>query len=100
MKRQVFWSAAALDDFDAVIAHIAAEEPAAARRVAKTIDRAARQLGARAIGRPGRVGSTYEKSVSGLPWIIAYALDDAIGRLIVLRVIHTARDWPKGSWPR
>jgi len=99
VKRQVFWSAAALDDFDAAIARIASEDTAAAYRVADAIDRAARLLGDRAIGRPGRVNGTYEKSVTSLPWIIAYALDDAGARLVVLRVIHSARDWPRGSWP-
>ena len=29
-------------------------------------------------GRPGRVAGTYEKTVSGLPYVIAYELDDTV----------------------
>lgn len=95
--RSLLWSVAALDDFERAIARIATEDQAAARRAAVAIDRAARLLAERPIGRPGRVTGTYEKTVSGLPWIIAYALDD--DRLVVLRVIHSARDWPREGWP-
>jgi plasmid stabilization system protein ParE len=95
--RSLLWSAAALDDFENAIARIAADDREAARRVAAAIDRAARLLAERPIGRPGRVTGTYEKTVSGLPWIIVYTLDG--DRLVVLRVIHSARDWPKEGWP-
>ena len=95
--RSLLWSAAALDDFEAAIMRIAVDDQAAARRVAAAIDRAARLLAERPIGRPGRVTGTYEKTVSGLPWIIAYTLDG--DRLVVLRVIHSARGWPKEDWP-
>ena len=59
-------------------------------------------LGEMATGRPGRVAGTYEKSVTGLRYIIAYALTRRGDREIVsiLRVIHTARDWPDEEWPR
>jgi toxin ParE1/3/4 len=56
-----------------------------------------------AIGRPGRVTGTYEKSIVGLPYIIAYALTSTSTgeeQVAILRVIHAARDWPKGEWPR
>lgn len=95
--RSLLWSAAALDDFENAITRIAADDREAARRVAAAIDHAARLLAERPIGRPGRVTGTYEKTVSGLPWIIAYTLDG--DRLVVLRVIHSARDWPKEGWP-
>lgn len=99
MSRRVEWSASALDDLDQTIAHIARENPAAARKVAAGIGRAAIGLGLRPTGRPGRVPGSYEKSVTGLPYVIAYAVPDG-SRIVVLRVIHTARDWPKGQWPR
>lgn len=52
-----------------------------------------------ATGHPGRVAGTYEKSVSRLPYIIAYALG-ADGRdLVILRVIHTSRNWVADQWP-
>lgn len=101
MKRPVRWSRAALDDLKEQVRHIAVDDPAAARAVAQRIDTAVRLLGERAIGRPGRVGGTYEKSVTGFPYVIAYGLEMMDGRetLFVLRVIHTARDWPSGEWP-
>lgn len=54
-----------------------------------------------ATGRPGRVSGTYEKSVTRLPYIVAYALTERGGREVVsiLRVIHTSRDWVDEEWP-
>ncbi len=54
-----------------------------------------------ATGHPGRVAGTYEKSVGGSPYIIVYAIDrtDAAEVVVVLHVIHTARDWRAGAWP-
>ena len=39
----------------------------------------------------------------GLPYIIAYTLQslpEGGERIVILRVIHTARHWPKGGWPK
>ena len=99
MSRRVEWSVSALDDLDQSVAYIARDSLAAAREVAATIGRSALALALRPTGRPGRVPGTYEKSVSGLPYVIAYAVPDE-ARLVVLRVIHTARDWPSGAWPK
>lgn len=60
-------------------------------------------LGDKATGRRGRVTGTYEKVVTGRPYIIAYAIEamQAGGeRVVILHVIHAARDWPKGQWPK
>ena len=96
---KVVWSAAALDDFDQLIAFISENNPAAAMRVAAAVDRTVRQLGTLQTGRPGRVEGTYEKIVPRLPYIVAYAVssDETV---VVLRVIHGARDWPPNRWPR
>jgi plasmid stabilization system protein ParE len=39
--------------------------------------------------------------VRRLPYIVAYAIDSDTTpeRIVVLRVIHGARDWPEGDWP-
>lgn len=44
---------------------------------------------------------TCEKSVPGLPYIIAYErlTRDAEEVVAILHVIHTARNWPPGEWP-
>jgi toxin ParE1/3/4 len=99
---KVVWSVTALRDFDRLIAYIAARNPYAAARITTLIDRTARELGALQTGRQGRVAGTYEKIVSGLPYVMAYAIappPDADG-VVILRIIHGARNWPPGQWPR
>ncbi len=102
MKRPVIWSRSALDDLKAQVAYIAAENPATAQRVSDAIRAAASALSDIPTGRPGRVTDTYEKSVTRLPYIIAYAISSsAAGQVIaIIRVIHTARDWPDEQWPK
>lgn len=56
-------------------------------------------LGVFATGHPGRVTGTYEKSVRGVPYILAYAFFEGDEAIAILRVIHTARDWQADSWP-
>lgn len=101
MKRPVNWTRAALDDIKEQIAFIAQDNPAAARRVADHIRDTGTALGNMATGRPGWVTGTYEKSVSRLPYIIAYELRPIAGResVVILRVIHTSRDWGAEDWP-
>ncbi len=97
--RRVEWTRSALADVIAQAEHIATDNPDAARRVAAAIREVGNALGAFATGRPGRVKGVYEKSVRRLPYIIAYTLADADQTVSILRVIHTARDWPEGGWP-
>ena len=100
--REVVWSDAALDDMDALAAYIAADDPAAASKVLDRIDDAVDNLSHMATGRQGRVAGTYEKPVRTLPYIVAYALQprpDAGERIVILRVIHGAREWKEGEWP-
>lgn len=101
--RHVRWADSALDDFDAAVGSINERNPAAARRVAQAIHAAASGLSEMLAGRPGRVDGTYERLVHGLPYIIAYALEaaaDGSEQVVILRVVHGARDWPAGEWPR
>jgi len=102
VKRPVFWSRDALDDIKRTTARIAKDNPAAARKVAAALRSAGSKLGERATGRQGRMSGTYEKSVAGLPYIIAYALQPVRGgdeAVVVLHVIHTARNWTPDAWP-
>jgi toxin ParE1/3/4 len=102
MTREVLWSRDALDDVKQIADYIAADNPDAARRVSAAIRMTGHDLGIMPLGRPGRVAGTYEKVMRGLPYIIAYAIqslprgDQAI---VILRVIHGARDWPPEKWP-
>jgi toxin ParE1/3/4 len=72
----VFWAEDALDDLNSAIAYIAADNPTAALKV---LDRT-EALGEVATGRRGRIAGTYEKSVRGLPYIIAYAIQPLLNR--------------------
>ncbi|WP_027060608.1 type II toxin-antitoxin system RelE/ParE family toxin [Mesorhizobium loti] len=101
MKRLVTWSRDALDDIKQQIAFIAQDNPTAARRLADCIRDTGRSLGEMATGRPGRVTGTYEKPLARLPYIIAYELRPIAGResIVILRVLHTSRDWPPEEWP-
>jgi len=102
VRRRVVWSRDALDALKQAIQHIARDNPQAARRVAASIRAVGNALGERSIGRRGRVPGTYEKSVTGIPYILAYALgplptgDESV---FILHVIHAARDWPDDAWP-
>ena len=101
--RDVAWSDSALDDLDSLAAYIAADNRTAAVRVLDRIDQTVDNLAHAPTGRVGRVAGTYEKPVRGLPYIIAYALQRQSGgdeRVVILRVIHGARDWPEGKWPK
>ena len=40
---------------------------------------------------------TFEKSIVGLPYIEVH---EGVERVVVLRVIHMARHWPPGKWPK
>ncbi|MGI2036428.1 type II toxin-antitoxin system RelE/ParE family toxin [Rhizobium panacihumi] len=101
MRRPVTWAREALNDMREQIAFIAEDNPAAARRVADRLRDTGEALGEIATGRPGRVTGTYEKSVIRLPYIISYELRPIASResVVILRVIHTARDWPAEEWP-
>ena len=102
MNRRVLWSERALQELERDIAYIAERNPAAAHRVMDELRQAAEGLGVAATGRRGRIAETYEKVVSGRPYILAYALlplPEGGEAVVLLRVIHTARDWPEGEWP-
>ena len=95
--RRIVWSNEARREFIDAVAYIARDDQAAARRMRGRIDAAVQGLSDRSTGRPGRVPGTHEKSVTGAPYIIAYAVDAST--VTILRVVHGARDWPRGQWP-
>ncbi|SFB17595.1 Plasmid stabilization system protein ParE [Rhizobium sp. NFR07] len=99
--RPVVWSETAHRDALEVLRYIADDNPAAAERIVDAIERSGEQLGKVATGRPGRVAGTYEKSLDRLPYIIAYELRSIAGResIVILRIIHTSREWLDEEWP-
>lgn len=99
--RPVVWSADASQDYLDILDYLANDNPLAAQKVAIALEKAGNDLGRFATGRRGRVAGTYEKVVGRLPYIVTYALTTLAGRetVVILRVIHTARDWPNGELP-
>ena len=100
--RRVVWSIDASTEYREIVTYIASDDPLAADKVATRIRDAVHDLATMPTGRQGRVSGTHEKVISGLPYIIAYALgDEPRGHetITILRVIHGARNWPDESWP-
>jgi plasmid stabilization system protein ParE len=103
--RRLLWSPRALALYERdVLDHLDKQGESVMRRVRSDIERAIQVLAQRPIGRPGRISGTYEKSVVGQPYVIAYTLlpreDGAADDVVILRIVHTSRDWPPGHWPR
>jgi toxin ParE1/3/4 len=89
---RVVWSAAALEDVDAIADYISRNSPLAADRLTDQLFDAAADLGARShLYRPGRVPGTREMIVTP-NYLIVYRIDlDAVR---VLNVLHAARRYP------
>lgn len=75
---------------------IAQDDDRAADRVTSRILQTAMMLGQfPKLGRMGKIGGTREFSVTGLPYVIVYAIaDDAVD---VLTVMHTRRRYPPST---
>ncbi len=87
--KPILWAETARAEYLDILNRIRTDNPAAARRVEKRIDETINSLAHRNIRRRGRVEGTFEKSVVGLPYIVAFALDtevDGSERLVVLRI--------------
>jgi len=102
--RRVLWSPLGLALYERdVLDYLDTQGESAVRRVRSDIERAIQVLAQRPIGRPGHISGTYEKGVIGQPYTIAYTLlprdDGAPDDILILRIVHTSRDWPPGRWP-
>jgi toxin ParE1/3/4 len=99
MSLKVDWSEDALADAQTAFAYIAKDSPQNAHLVADRIEHTVSLLTETPFGKPGRVKNTYEVVVPKTPFMIAYQLTKG-KTLNILRVIHGARDWREGEWPR
>lgn len=92
-RLRIRWLKRALENLDAEAEYIARDNPAAARRMVKAIERTVALLAAHpSLGRPGRVAGTRELVVPDTPYIIPYRVREQ--RIELLRVFHGARKWP------
>ncbi len=97
--RTIIWAPRALEDVEAHIDYINERSPMGADLISDRLGDAVLSLRDMPTGRPGKVPGTYERYVRKASLIIAFELVDT-DRLIILRVIHAARDWPDGQWPK
>ena len=87
------WTEPAAHALETIQDYIAKENRKAAFEVAQRIQAAVSQLDEfPKMGRVGRLRSTYELVIPGLPYIVPYRID---GKDIhILSVYHTSRKWP------
>lgn len=90
---KVVWTDEAAREFAAIVAHVAADNPEAARQLAARIVSAVETIlpDSPKAGRPGRVAGTRELLVHR-NYITAYRLSN--DEIAVLTVRHAARLWP------
>jgi len=93
--RELFWTPEATQDRDEIYDYIEADNPAAALALDELLaEKAGRLVDHPSLGRLGRVAGTCEL-VAHQDYILVY---DVVGDLVrVLRVLHTARQWPQGT---
>jgi addiction module RelE/StbE family toxin len=90
---KIEWTPLALQDRIEIFEFIASDSVTSAGRVDDAFDSQVEQLIEHPnSGRAGRLAGTRELVVSQLPYIIVYKV--AKESVLVLRVMHTARDWP------
>ena len=96
--RNVEWSEKAIKNLASQVKFIAGDSSGNAARVRERVLAAIGKLADQPIGRPGRNSGTFEHFVSKTSLIVVYALPD-VSRLVVIRVIHTSRDFKPGEYP-
>jgi plasmid stabilization system protein ParE len=102
-KRRVLWDSNARADLVTIADYIAQQNPGAVDRIIDKLEEAGLMLQQFAFGHAGRVEGTFERPVVDLPYILSYALESPSSgeeQVVILRIIHTARDWPDQSWPK
>jgi addiction module RelE/StbE family toxin len=89
---RLFWTPEAIEDRRATYAYIEGDNPDAALALDELFSaRTARLTDHPGLGRPGRVAGTRELVVHR-NYVVVY--DAAADLVRVLRVLHTARQWP------
>lgn len=86
------WLSLAEKDLDALFAYLARDSLAVAEKeVARVLEEVARLQRYPALGRAGRVPDTRELVIP--PYIVAYRVRGDMVQ--ILRILHSAREWPK-----
>lgn len=91
--KKIKWVASGLDSFSHIVDYLAEEDPAAARRTAKRVRDAIKNLAKQpSMGRAGRVAGSRELVLPGTPLIIVYQITKS--NVEILRVLHSSQKWP------
>lgn len=86
------WSESARRDVRSQILYLAERNPAAARRAQAAIRATVERLADHPLrGRPGRRENTRELVITGLPYVVIYAVGETV--ITILRVLHASQDW-------
>lgn len=90
---RIVWSRRSVRNLQEIRRHIAADHPAAAKRMADRIVAAVLRLSAYPhLGRPGREPGTRELVIAGTPYVVPYTVGGDAVR--VAAVLHGAQQWP------
>jgi toxin ParE1/3/4 len=90
----LIWSPESIHDLIALRAHIAEQDPAAAKRVALHILYCVEYLLSEnpKLGAPGRVPGSRELVIPKTPYIVPYRMRSS--KIEIVRVYHASRHWP------
>lgn len=89
---KLIWTDSAQRDIGEIVTYIWFESPAASKRIRQRIEKTARYLKSQPyMGRAGLLPGTRE-AFTPPSYRIVYAVDS--GTVSILRVVHTARQWP------
>lgn len=90
---KIVWLPAAAQALDREYEYLAARNPQAARAVFVRIVALVRRLADFPhSGRPGQIAGTRELVIPSLLYVVIYRVN--ADQIEILRVFHTARDWP------
>lgn len=91
---KIAWHAQARRDLMGIVRYVAEDDVDAALRLRDTVrGQTALLADMPDMGRPGRVPGTRELVIAGTRYIVGYTV--IRGEVVVLRVLHGARQWPE-----
>lgn len=92
---KIAWLPAAVAEREAQLAHIGADNPAAADALAGAVkDHIALLADHPDMGRAGRIKGTRELPLARTSFIAVYRVRSNLGRVEILRFLHGRQQWP------
>ncbi len=92
----IIWDERAREEFRQVVAYIRDHNPSAAARIRRAIQTSVARLREQPqMGRPGRSGNYRELVITGTSYIVVYVIDESRSLVIIVSILHGARQWPE-----